>query len=132
MNEWLILLWIFAAAIVAGAVIALVASAAAIAEGVFLDTRAAYRRRRRCARRARLERRVSRGERAVVRDLSQARDAARRHDVLKPAPGGVLPGSAPGQDPHPFLAASPGTVLRFERDRAGLLAVADATHEERT
>lgn len=69
MNEWLILLWIFAAAIVACAVIALVAHAAALAEGIYLDTRAAYRRHRRRALAARLERRVARGEREIAREL---------------------------------------------------------------
>jgi len=121
MSEFMWLLWIFAAAVVAGAVIALVAYGAGIALGVFVETYHAHRVRHR---RAWVRRAIERGERAVVRELAVSRSAPQRLSALPPLPTG--PALAARSCPTPS-----GTVLRFERDRARLMAVADATHEER-
>ncbi|WP_454728804.1 hypothetical protein [Cellulosimicrobium protaetiae] len=135
-NEFLWLLWIFAAAIVAGAVIVLVAYASGIAVAVFAEARASHRARRR--RRAWVRRQVRRGERAVVRELRAARSPRTRW--VAPSRGGYAacppaPGDAARRAERlralPTPPTTPATVLRFERHRDGLMAVADATHEER-
>lgn len=69
-NEFLWLLWIFAAAIVAGAVIVLVAHASGIVVAVFAEARASHRVRRR---RAWVRRQIRRGERQVTRELDVTR-----------------------------------------------------------
>ncbi|MGN7703492.1 hypothetical protein [Cellulosimicrobium sp. 22601] len=135
-NEFLWLLWIFAASIVAGAVIVLVAYASGIAAAVFAEARASHRARRR---RVWARRQVRRGERAVARELRAARSPGTRW--VAPSRGGYAASppvpSRVGRRADRLLAlpippATPATVLRFERHRDGLMAVADATHEERT
>ena len=118
MSEFMWLLWIFAAAIVAGAVITLVAYGAGIAAGVFVETYHAQRVR---CRRAWVRSAIERGERAVVREL----DAPRPVQQLSALP--PLPTSKRNDQTAPRAA-----VLRFRRDRAGLMAVADTTHKVRT
>lgn len=121
MSEFMWLLWIFAAAVVAGAVITLVAYGAGIAAGVFVETYHAHRVRHR---RAWVRRAIEHEERAVVRELAAPRSAPQRLSALPPLPTGAALAARACPTPS-------GTVLRFERDRAGLMAVADATHEER-
>ncbi|MDF2805438.1 MAG: hypothetical protein K0S43_384 [Cellulosimicrobium sp.] len=122
MSEFMWLLWIFAAALVAGAVITLVAYGAGIAAGVFVETYHAHRVRHR---RAWVRRAIERGERAVVRELAAPRPGPQRLSALPPLPTGTALAARACPSPS-------GTVLRFERDRAGLTVVADAAHEERT